>query len=189
MLAPSDLELLAGSGAFRQFSFNARERHCLFVNDGGRRFVEAGYALGVDADLEGRGVAIGDLNLDGRLDVVVRSVARQKLTYFRNDLVTPGHFLRIDLQGTRSNRDAVGATVRLAAGGASQMRVKAAGSGFQGQSEATLQFGLGSRERVDTLSIRWPSGLEERFAGIPGDRQSTSSKAKADGPSRFARKP
>jgi enediyne biosynthesis protein E4 len=167
-LDPGDLDLLTGDSLFQRYSFNARERHRLFVNGHGQRFIEAGFPLGVDVDLEGRGVAVGDLDGDGRLDLVVRNVARQKLAFFRNQ-ADAGRVLRVKLQGTVSNRDAIGATVRVTAGGMTQMRVRAAGSGFQSQSESTLHFGLGAADRVDTLVVRWPSGREDRFHGLPAD--------------------
>jgi hypothetical protein len=164
-----DLDLLANDSGFSRYSFNARERNCLFANARGRRFLEAGYAAGIDADVEGRGVAVGDLDGDGTLDLVVRAVARQKIVYLHNELAGRAHYLRVHLVGTRSNRDAVGAVVRVSAGGLAQMRVRSAGTGFQGQSEATLHFGLGTAARVDALTVRWPSGLEERFADVPSD--------------------
>ncbi len=173
-LEPSDLQLLTSRDTFKHYSFSAHERNVLFVNCGGQRFLEAGYPLGVDVDLESRGVAVGDLNRDGQLDLVVRSIARKKLTYLENQVQQQpeqpaSHFLRVVLHGTASNRDAVGATVRLVAGGLRQMRVKMAGSGFQGQSEGTLHFGLGAADRVDELVIRWPSGTEQRFTDLPAD--------------------
>jgi hypothetical protein len=168
-LDPSDLELLTSPELFRRYSFNARERHCLFINANGQRFLEAGYPLGVDVDLEGRGVAVGDLDTDGKLDLVVRNVARKKIVYFHNELPARAHFVRVKLTGTRSNRDAVGALVRLSAGGTTQTRVRLAGNGFQGQSEPVLHFGLGSAARVESLSIRWPSGDRQRFTDLPID--------------------
>jgi thiol-disulfide isomerase/thioredoxin len=164
-----DLAILKNERRVGRYSFNARERNCLFVNGRGRRFVEAGYPLGVDVDLEGRGVAVADLDEDGALDLVVRSNARRKLTFFHNEVAGKNGFLRVELLGTRSNRDAVGALVRIVAGGLRQMRVKMAGSGFQGQSEGTLHFGLGGATRVDSLEVRWPSGLRESFRDLPRD--------------------
>lgn len=166
-LGPDDLQLLASDGLLKGFGFNARERNCLFVNGGGGRFVEAGYPLGVDLDFEERGVAVGDLDLDGGLDLVVRSVARQKLIYLHNEAGWRGRTLRVELVGTESNRDAVGAVARIVAGGLLQVRVRSAGSGFQAQSESTLHFGLGAAERVDELTVRWPSGRRETFHDLP----------------------
>lgn len=161
---------MATPSLMRRRSFNARERNTLFVNGRGRRFIEAGYALGVDTDLEDRGVAVADLDQDGALDLLVRAVARQKLTYLHNELAGHARALRVDLRGTRSNRDALGAVVRLRAGALRQVRVKTAGSGFQSQSEGTLHFGLGTAVLVEELLVRWPSGLEERYTNLPADR-------------------
>jgi peroxiredoxin len=165
-LKPSDLQLLSSRDLFRYYSFNAHERNCLFLNLGGRRFVETGYAMGIDVDLEGRGVAVLDLDEDGGLDLVVRSVARRKLSVFHNEIGSEVPTLRVKLVGTKSNRDAVGAIVSVRTGSITQTRVRSAGSGFQGQSEATLHFGLGRAQLVDELKIRWPSGLTERFTEI-----------------------
>lgn len=155
----------------RRFSFNARERNHLFWNAQGDRFVEAAFPAGVDLDLEGRGVAVGDLNRDGGLDLLVRSVARRKLVYLRNELPSRGGFLQVDLVGTQSTRDAAGAVVRLHSGDLRQTRVKALGTGFQGQSEGTLHFGLGGRRRVDELEVRWPSGRVDHFTDIAANQR------------------
>lgn len=119
-------------------------------------------------------MAVADLDQDGALDLAIRSVARKKMTYFHNQAATNqagtgAHFARVDLVGTASNRDAVGAVVRIAAGGGRQMRLRAAGSGFQAQSEGTLHFGLAGAERIDELTVLWPSGRREAFTDLPAD--------------------
>jgi thiol-disulfide isomerase/thioredoxin len=153
-----------------RFSFNARERDCLFVNINGKRFFDAAYPLGVDLDFEGRGVAVADLDDDGDVDLLVRNVARQKLVYLNNQVGNRLHFLRLELVGTRSNRDAVGALVRVTAGGLRQTRVKMAGNGFQAQSEGTLHFGLGAAQRAEQVTIHWPSGAEQSLHDVAADQ-------------------
>lgn len=165
-LKPSDLQLLTSHDVYRYYSFNAHERNCLFLNLGGRQFIESGYATGVDVDLESRGVAVADFDEDGGLDLAVRSVARRKLSLFHNEIAAATNVLRVQLVGTKSNRDAVGAVVSIRTGNLTQTRVRVAGSGFQGQSEATLHFGLGRAPLVEELTVRWPSGLVERFDTI-----------------------
>lgn len=142
------------------------------MNAGGKRFIEGGYALGADVDLEGRGVAVGDLDRDGSLDLVMRSVARQKLLYFHNEIGGRRHFLRVSLVGTgKSNRDAVGAVVRAHVGKLTMTRVRTIGNGFMSQSEPDLHFGLGDATVVESLEVRWPSGRTERFANLPADHE------------------
>ena len=169
-LPPADLQLVTSRDGLSRFSFNARERDCLFVNVRGERFFDAAYPLGVDLDFEGRGVAVADLDDDGDLDLLVRNVARQKLVYLNNQIGNRSHFLRLELEGTRSNRDAVGALVRVTAGGLRQTRVKMAGNGFQAQSEGTLHFGLGAAPRAELVTIRWPSGAEQSLRDVAADQ-------------------
>ena len=113
------------------------------------------------------GLALADYDNDGDLDFYTngRTTAR---TLFRNDTLTNNrHWLQLTLEGTQSNRSAIGATVRAKAliGGKSvwQIRQVLAHNSFQGQSDLRQHFGLGNATMVDSLEIRWPSGLIERF--------------------------
>ena len=105
----------------------------------------------------GRGAAYGDLDADGDLDVVV-AVSDGKARLFRNDQSTGHHWLRFRLQGTRCNRDAIGAVVSLSAGGTKQSKVVMPTKSYLSQSEKTLTFGLGEETMVSNVTVQWPGG-------------------------------
>lgn len=145
-------------------SWNGFERNCLFVNRGEGRFVDVGRATGSDARWDSRGVAKADLDHDGRVDLVIANNDAPP-TILMNRLATVGHWVELELRGTRSNRDAVGARVTLTVGGRKMVRTVEAGSGYSAQSAHPLHFGLGDTPEIEALEILWPSGLEQRLEG------------------------
>jgi hypothetical protein len=88
----------------------------------------------------------------------------------RNDLASANHWITVQLQGTRSNRSAIGATVTVAAAGSRQTDVVVSQSSFLSQSDLRLHFGLGPATRVDRFTVRWPNGVTEAFPGSSVDR-------------------
>lgn len=160
-------------------SWNGYERNVLLRNDGADangvpQFTDVAVALGADDIRDARGMATADFDNDGDLDIVINNnpgdlVGDQQhahAAFLRNHVGQKRNFLAVELQGTRSNRDAVGAVVAIDAGGIKQLRHVAAGSGYASQHGARLYFGLNDSARVDNLSVRWPSGLIERFENI-----------------------
>lgn len=157
-------------------SWNGFERNCLFAqrSEGGgagpgpRRFEDVGRPSGADGIEDGRGVAVADLDGDGALDLVVNNNAASPTVYF-NRSIEPGgpeaHWLRVALEGRVSNRDAVGARVRLSVGDRTLTRWVEAGSGYASQAPAPVHFGLGSAPLPDALEVTWPSGRVERLDG------------------------
>jgi len=168
------------SDAFRGgLSWNGYERNVLLRNDGADsngvpHFTDMHVALGADDIRDARGMATADFDNDGDLDIVINNnpgdmVEDQnhaRATFLRNNLGQNRSFLAVELEGTQSNRDGVGAMVTIEAGGIKQLRHAAAGSGYASQHSARLYFGLNDATRVDTLTVRWPSGLIERFENI-----------------------
>ena len=131
-------------------------------------FVEAATPYGLDSLRDGRGLAVSDFDGNGSLDLVVTNY-NAPAQYFVNQ-VAHGHWLQVRLRGQESNRDGVGAIVRIRTGGQRQMRVLSAGDGYASQYSKTLHFGLGEREHIDELQVTWPSGQVETLFDVEADR-------------------
>ncbi len=118
----------------------------------------------------GRGLAVGDLDNDGRLDAVM-AAQNDPIVVFHN-VTTPddSHFITLRLEGTKSNRDGVGAMVAITAGGRRQVRWRLGGGSYQSAGEAQLHAGLGSIDRVESVEVRWPSGKLDTYRNLAADR-------------------
>jgi hypothetical protein len=158
-------------------TWSGYQRQRLFRNLGDGTFADVAAAAGVDNDLDGRGVAVADLDRDGRLDLVQTSAGQPSLLY-RNVTPGAGHRVTLELVGTAANRDAVGARVTLYAGGQRWLREIDGGNGYAGQSSRRIHVGLGPVERVERVEVRWPSGRVDVLAAgtdrpaVPIDRSS-----------------
>jgi hypothetical protein len=139
----------------------------LFHNDGQGRFhdIAAGAGAGFASPKVARGLAYGDFDRDGDLDLVVTTNQGPAYLY-RNDVTNGYHALRIHLTGKKSNRDAIGAVVRVTTPEGTQSRMVKTGSSYLSQSELTLTFGLGPRDAATRLTIEWPSGAAQEFSGV-----------------------
>lgn len=113
---------------------------------------------------DGRGVAVADLDDDGLLDLVINN-NHAAPTIYMNAHPDARSWLRLDLVGGASNRDAIGAEVRLAVAGKTLLRQVEAGSGYASQHMLPVHFGLGDAERAESIEVRWPSGRVDRFQG------------------------
>jgi hypothetical protein len=135
------------------------EEALLLLNDGGRRLVNVSHLLGPDFQEEfvGRGSAAGDYDNDGDVDVLVLNLS-QRARLLRNDGGNRRNWVMIRLMGTTSNRDGIGARVRVTAGGTTQTRLRVSSAGYLSQGDHRLHFGLGDAAQIDTIEIRWPSG-------------------------------
>jgi len=142
------------------------EEAMLLRNDGGRRFVDVSQLLGPDFQEEfmGRGSAVGDYDNDGDLDVLVLDLG-QRARLLRNEGGNRRNWVMVRLVGTTSNRDGIGARVRVTAGGRTQMRLRVSSSGYLSQSDPRLHFGLGDATRIDRIEIRWPGGKLQTLDG------------------------
>jgi hypothetical protein len=143
----------------------------LFHNRGRGQFVDVAREVGADfaAPKVGRGAAFGDLDLDGDLDVLVTTNGGP-LHFYRNDLAQPRRSVRIELRGARSNRNGIGARVRLRVDSTWRTRVVRTGSSYLSQSELPLTFGLGAREAADQAVIEWPGGRRETLGPLRAGR-------------------
>jgi hypothetical protein len=149
-------------------SWSGHQKKKLFRNLGSGSFQEMAVAAGVDNDLDGRGIGVGDFDNDGRLDFVQTNASQPALLY-HNVTAGAGHWVELELTGTRSNRDAIGARVTLTAGNLKLLREVNGGNGYASQSSKRLHFGLGGATKVDAVEIRWPSGRVEKVS-LPVDR-------------------
>ena len=151
-------------------SFSGNERNCVFLNPGeaGGAFANASAVSGLDFPDDGRGVAFLDLEADGDLDVAISNRTAPRLRLMRNELPTSDRFvaLRLEGNGTGTNRDAVGARVEVPTSSGTLRRSVRAGEGFLSQSSRWLHFGLGDSEVSGPVSVRWPGGGSETFAGV-----------------------
>jgi hypothetical protein len=156
-------------------SWNGYEHNVLLRNegpnaDGTLQFTDVAMATGADDIRDARGTATADFDNDGDLDIVINNnpgdsgrAELSRATLLRNNVGERRNWLAIELRGTESNRDAVGASVTVEAGGQKFMRLVSAGSGFASQQSARLYFGLGDNTQVDTVTVRWPRGRIEKF--------------------------
>jgi hypothetical protein len=143
----------------------------LFLNDGRGKFREVAMlaSSAFASPKVGRGLAFGDFDRDGDLDLLM-TTNRGPAYLYRNDQTAGHRAIRLRLAGTRSNRDAIGAFVRIFHEGTIQSRTVKGGSSYLSQSELPLTFGVGRRDRVDRLVIDWPSGRTEEFKNVQAGR-------------------
>jgi hypothetical protein len=126
----------------------------VFRNEGGSRFEQVGKQLGFTRRMVARGAAYADIDNDGRLDILLTTNGGPAYLY-RNAVETPNNAIRIKTVGTRSNRDGIGAVVKV---NGSNWQMVRSGSSYCSQSELTLTFGLGKATQANTVEITWPSG-------------------------------
>src|SRR5215471_2846644 len=173
-------------------SLSGYQKKKLLHNEGGHAFVDQAARYGVDSTRDGRGVAVADFDNDGRLDMFVANANSSPLLY-RNVMPSTPHWLTLVLEGTRSNRMAVGAQVRVTAGGRTWLRFVDGGNGFAAQNSTRVHFGVGAASAVDAVEVRWPSGARQSFtvgsskASRRRSRSSSRARARRQAPDDDAR--
>ncbi len=151
-------------------SFSGFERDTLYWARGDGTYLDISGVSGLDSITDGRGLAYGDLDNDGDLDVVTVPVQEVGRLLLRNNVGQDNAFLRVSLKGTRSATDAFGAVVRVTTPAGVLTKIKAGGSGFLSSSDPRLLFGLGSEpEESYRIEVAWPSGLKENHEVIPNE--------------------
>jgi hypothetical protein len=148
-----------------------RQQAQLFGNDGRGYFQDLSGLAGdyFRQPRAGRGLALADYDNDGRADLAVNN-AGEEAALLHNESQTPHHWIRLELRGTKSNRDAVGARVTIQVGGLRLVRHRKGGGGYLSASEPRLLVGLGAAARVDRMEVRWPSGMTQHFGPLEADR-------------------
>ena len=143
----------------------------LLARNTGQGFVEISQTAGsiFDQAWVGRGLAIGDIDNDGRLDAVVTTNDGPAYV-LRNDSPSQNHWLTLQLQGHKSNRDAIGAVVKLTTAQGSQFATVTPAGSYLSSSDKRLHFGLGAESTAKTIEIRWPSGIRQNLHNVRSDQ-------------------
>jgi hypothetical protein len=147
------------------------QRKVVYRNRGDGRFEDVTERLGapVTVPRPGRGAAFGDYDDDGDLDVLVNNV-NDTPDLYRLDSPAGAHWAAFRLTGRTSNRSAIGARVRVTAGGITRTDEVRGGGSYVSQNDLRAHFGLGTASRVERVEVRWPNGLIEEWTGLPADR-------------------
>ena len=150
-------------------SLSGYQKKRLFHNERGQLFKDEAPRHGMDSTLDGRGVGLADFDNDGRIDLFVANASGEPKLYHNLSPKT-NHWVQFQLQGTKSNRNAVGAQIRVTAGGKTHLSFVNGGNGFAGQSSLRVHFGLAAADKIEKAEIRWPTGDKEVFTSLAIDK-------------------
>jgi enediyne biosynthesis protein E4 len=155
-----------------------REAPALLRNQGGKTFVDVSAQSGdvFRQEWAARGLAIGDINNDGKVDAVVTSNDGPAWVLL-NESENTNHWITLNLIGVKSNRDGIGARVRIATAGGEQFATVTTASSYESSSDKRLHFGLGSADSVREIEIRWPSGIRQTLKDLRCDQILTITEA------------
>ena len=156
----SDLDIYASSAVFGDSPFNSS---MFFRNIGNETFVTSttNFYGFVDDDKESYSNATGDVDNDGLLDIIVNNSNNQKVDFWKNNTSTVNNWLKINLEGTSSNKDGVGSVIEISVNGNTQYSYAVCGEGYLSQSSFTETLGIGNNLVVDYVKIKWLSGVED----------------------------
>jgi len=160
-------------------TWSGYQKKKFYKNLDGHAFKEMSAAAGVDNDKDGRGLAVADYDNDGRLEFM-QTNADQEPHLYHNVTPAAGHWIQLALTGSTSNRDAIGARVTVKTPARTMIREVDGGNGYAGQSTKRLHFGLGASPAMQSIEIRWPSGVVQKITAA-ADRLTTVREPGADG--------
>lgn len=147
------------------------ESPVLLWNDHGKRFVDVSSGSGevFQQKWASRAMAVGDINNDGNVDVVFSSIDGPGKVLL-NETQSHNHWITLKLVGTRSNRDGIGAQVKVSSPSNTQYGTVTTASSYQASSDKRLHFGLGGDSAITHLDIRWPSGIKQDLSAVKADQ-------------------
>ncbi len=155
-------ELIRSDGTWSGY-----ERNVFYANNRDGTFSDVSGVVGLDFVEDGRAFALGDFDHDGRVEIFLKNRNAPQLRLLKNVMEDLPPSISFRLKGTKSNRDAIGASVTIESGGGRQTRMLQAGSGFLSQHSKDIFFGLGETKGQVRASIRWPSGLVQELHDLP----------------------
>jgi len=168
-------DIFVTRGHVQSLAYSSRapvaQPNTIFRNLGGKKFQALTAEAGLTAQPPSRhrGSAVGDLNGDGRLDVVVSALSAPAEIWM-NDSPGGNHWLEFALEGTKSNRDGIGARIKVLAGGTTQYNHVSFAAGYASSSAGPTHFGLGRNKFADLVEIHWPSGITQQLKNVPADQ-------------------
>ena len=152
-------------------TWNGHERNVVFANNRDGTFSDVSAVVGLDFPDDSRSFALADLDLDGRLEVILKNRTAPQLRILHNAMNDLGASIAFRLRGTKSNRDAIGTAVTLEVDGHRQTKYLEAGSGFLSQHSKELFFGMGRMNGAVRATVRWPSGVTQTYDHLPGNHR------------------
>jgi hypothetical protein len=164
-------------------------RNILLMNTGDGKFIDMSDQSGdgMKVKLSSRGAGFDDLDNDGDVDVVIQNSRRQP-TILRNDSPSKGHWLQVRLKGVKTNREGIGARVKVVSGDLTVIDEAHSGRGYQSHYGMRLYFGLGNRDKVDRIEVRWIGGGVDIIENIDVDQLVTVTESSANSPVRSGAK-
>jgi enediyne biosynthesis protein E4 len=153
---------------------NYKEPRILYHNNGDGTFsdISASAGAGITTPASSRGLAVGDFWNDGKLSILISNM-NEAPSLLVNQIRSPNHWVAIHTVGTKSNRDGIGARIRVKTPSRILVDEVRSGSSYDSNSDMRVHFGLGSSAKIEWVEIRWPSGLVEQFTGLPLDQTHT----------------
>jgi len=154
--------------AFRH-NLSGFERNRTYLNLGNRRFADISYLTGADSEGDGRSVVPADFRCNGQMDLLVRQAGGGPLLLFENHFPKQS-YLKVSLRGSKSNSLGIGARLTAVLGDRLLVRELYPANTFHSQEASFVHFGLGDRDIVDKLIVRWPSGTNHELTKVDGNR-------------------
>jgi hypothetical protein len=155
--------------AFDGRSLSGYQQKHVWLNDGAGKFNDVAQAVGVTDTYDGRSIVMADLWNRGVLDVIVAN-QRGPLLIYRNTVSPENDWIEFSLEGTKSNRSAIGAKLTLFWNGKQQVQLVSGGNGFASENDRRVHFGLGKNPSIDKVVIRWPSGVMQTLTDLAPNR-------------------